>query len=68
MYRRSKFVEVLHQIRQEMADEADYDALLMLEMARSGELAHGSRHALSPEAEIGHSGSNKGLEIERSAK
>ncbi|MEP6944364.1 MAG: hypothetical protein ABJA02_00485 [Acidobacteriota bacterium] len=36
MYRRAKFVEVLLEIRQEMALEADYDVDLFVEMARSG--------------------------------
>ena len=36
MYRRSKFLEVLIAIRQEMAREADYDVDLFAEMVRSG--------------------------------
>lgn len=36
MYRRSKFLEVLIEIRQEMAREADYDTELYSEIARSG--------------------------------
>ncbi len=36
MYRRAKFVEILHEIRQEMAHEADYDVDLFAELARSG--------------------------------
>lgn len=67
MYRRSKFVEVLHQIRQEMADEADHDAMLMLEMARSGELSHGTRHKLRHEPEGSDLGSNNDLKIEQAA-
>lgn len=36
MYRRPKFLEVLIQIREEMAREADYDTDLFAEMVRSG--------------------------------
>ena len=34
MYRRPKFLEILLEIRQEMAREADYDADLFTEMLR----------------------------------
>lgn len=37
MYRRPKFIEALHNIRQEMAAEADHDVILFAEKARSGE-------------------------------
>jgi hypothetical protein len=36
MYRRPKFLEVLLDIRQEMAREADYDVDLFAEIVRSG--------------------------------
>jgi len=36
MYRRPKFLEVLLEIRQEMARLADYDVDLFAEMVRSG--------------------------------
>ena len=36
MYRRPKFLEILLEIRQEMAREADYDVDLFAEMVRSG--------------------------------
>jgi hypothetical protein len=36
MYRRPKFLEVLHNIREEMSREADYDVDLFAEMVRSG--------------------------------
>ena len=35
MYRRPKFLEVLHEIREEMSREADYDVYLFVEMVRS---------------------------------
>ncbi len=42
MYRKPKFLEVLHQIREEMSREADYDVELFAEMARTGARpAHG---------------------------
>ncbi len=42
MYRRPKFLEVLHAIREEMSREADYDVDLFAEMIRSGRRpAHG---------------------------
>lgn len=37
MYRRAKFVELLLEIREEMAHEADYDVDLFAELARTGE-------------------------------
>lgn len=37
MYRKPKFLEVLHEIREEMSREADYDVVLFAEMVRSGE-------------------------------
>lgn len=36
MYRKPKFLEALHAIREEMSREADYDMELFAEMARSG--------------------------------
>ena len=36
MYRRPKFLTVLHQIRENMSREADYDVDLFAEMVRSG--------------------------------
>ena len=39
MYRRPKFLEVLLEIRQEMARDADYDVDLFAEMVRSGKIA-----------------------------
>jgi hypothetical protein len=44
MYRRPKFLEVLHAIREEMSREADYDVDLFAEMVRSG-----NRPAQGPE-------------------
>lgn len=37
MYRRPKFLEILHEIREEMSREADYDMDLFAEMVRSGQ-------------------------------
>ncbi len=39
MYRRPKFLELLHEIREEMSREADYDMDLFAEMVRSGQTA-----------------------------
>ena len=36
MYRRPKFLEVLHEIREEMSREADYDIDLFAELVRAG--------------------------------
>ena len=36
MYRKPRFLEVLHAIREEMSREADYDVELFAEMVRSG--------------------------------
>lgn len=44
MYRRPKFLEELHAIREEMSREADYDMELFAEMARTGvSPSHGAR-------------------------
>lgn len=48
MYRRPKFLEVLLDIRQEMAREADYDIDLFAESIRSGRQSeNGTKHALN---------------------
>jgi hypothetical protein len=36
MYRRPKFLEVLHSIREQMSRDVDYDVDLFAEMVRSG--------------------------------
>lgn len=36
MYRRPKFLEVLHEIREEMSREAHYDIDLFVQMVRKG--------------------------------
>lgn len=36
MYRKPRFLEMLHTIREEMSREADYDVELFAEMARTG--------------------------------
>ncbi|HYE64403.1 MAG TPA: hypothetical protein VD966_02400 [Pyrinomonadaceae bacterium] len=36
MYRKPRFLEALHEIREEMSREADYDVDLFAEMVRSG--------------------------------
>ena len=42
MYRRAKFLEVLHAIREKMSRDVDYDVDLFAEMVRSGvRPAHG---------------------------
>ena len=43
MYRRPKFLEVLLEIRREMALESDYDVDLFAEIARSGNSTSKSR-------------------------
>ena len=47
IYRRPKFLEVLHAIREEMSREADYDVDLFAELVRSG-----LRPAFGPERRI----------------
>ncbi|MBP6001978.1 MAG: hypothetical protein KA746_00955 [Pyrinomonadaceae bacterium] len=49
MYRRTKFIEILHEIRQEMAAEADYDVVLFAENVRSGSHAGGGLKKLKNE-------------------
>lgn len=47
MYRRPKFLTVLHKIRETMSREADYDVDLFAEMVRSG-----ARPEFGPERNI----------------
>lgn len=47
MYRRPRFLEVLHAIREEMSREVDYDVDLFCELVRSG-----VRPAYGPERNI----------------
>lgn len=47
MYRRPKFLTVLHKIREAMSREADYDVDLFAEMVRSG-----SQPTLGPKRNI----------------
>ena len=52
MYRRPKFLEVLLDIRREMAHEVDYDTDLFAEMIRSGRHTAETRsHSIVPEPE-----------------
>ncbi len=52
MYRRPKFMEVLLDIRREMAHEVDYDTDLFAEMIRSGRHTTATRfHSLVPDPE-----------------
>lgn len=51
MYRRPKFLEVLLDIRQEMARQADYDVDLFAEMVRSGKFASEEKSLHSMEVE-----------------
>jgi hypothetical protein len=44
MYRRPKFLEVLLEIRREMALESDYDVDLFAETARSGKRTTQKKH------------------------
>ncbi len=60
MYRRPKFLEVLLEIRRQMALEADYDVDLFVEMARSGH-----RPAITTETVIDQSAQSGPLPDER---
>ena len=52
MYRRPKFLEVLLEIRLEMAEEVDYDSDLFAEMIRTGRHTEQVRsHSLIPDGE-----------------
>ncbi|HLO00598.1 MAG TPA: hypothetical protein VK208_19215 [Pyrinomonadaceae bacterium] len=47
MYRRPKFLEVLHAIREEMSRDVDYDVDLFAEMIRSGKRpSHGPERVI----------------------
>ena len=59
MYRRPKFLEVLLEIRQDMARLADYDVDLFAEMVRSGKgIREGATYSLI-ELENGARGASK---------
>lgn len=74
MYRRPKFLEVLHAIREEMSREADYDVDLFAEMVRSGKQpSHGPQRVIrgfrtrAPRAETGNGKPAKHRQRKRSA-
>jgi hypothetical protein len=74
MYRRPKFLEVLHAIREEMSREADYDVDLFAEMVRSGKQpSHGPQRVIrgfrtrAPRAESGNGKPAKHRQRKRSA-
>ncbi len=52
MYRRPKFLEVLIEIREEMAREADYDVDFFAEMARSGKRSRNKTTHSLPEVQV----------------
>ena len=52
MYRRPKFLEVLLEIRQEMAREADYDVDLFAEMVRGGSFSSAENEFSLSESKI----------------
>ena len=57
MYRRPKFLEVLLEIRRDMAHEADYDVDLFVEMARHGSESDRSKNLSDTAAEPDLNGS-----------
>jgi hypothetical protein len=64
MYRRPKFLEVLLEIRQEMAREADYDVDLFAEMVRSDRFSNDeNKFVLSENEANGNSKKNPKSEI-----
>lgn len=68
MYRRPKFLEVLLDIRQEMARQADYDVDLFVELSRSGKAStSGSEFSLT-ETEGDKRSSNKDQAEKRGRK
>ena len=75
MYRRPKFLEVLHAIREEMSREADYDVDLFAEMVRSGNRpSHGPERVIrgfrtrAPKAENTKPRTNKRRQRKRAAQ
>ena len=75
MYRRPKFLTVLHEIREEMSREADYDVDLFAEMVRSGvQPLHGPTRVIrgfksrAPRAENSNGKTTKRRQRKRSAQ
>ncbi len=75
MYRRPKFLEVLHAIREEMSREADYDVDLFAEFVRSGvRPSHGPERSIrgfksrAPRAEETNGSSGKPKQTRRQGK
>lgn len=61
MYPRSKFQEVLLEIRQEMAREADFDVDLFAEIVRTGSGPRDPRiHSLSDQSSTSQNATRKG--------
>ncbi|PWT94062.1 MAG: hypothetical protein C5B55_03325 [Blastocatellia bacterium] len=75
MYRRPKFLEVLHTIREQMSREADYDVDLFAEMVRSGKRpSHGPERVIrgfktrAPRAEESNGSTSKRRQRKRAAQ
>ena len=69
MYRRPKFLEILLEIRREMALEADYDVDLFAEMARSGSHAGNIKtHTLAADQELNGTNGKAAQEHTRGTK
>jgi hypothetical protein len=75
MYRRPKFLEVLHAIREEMSREADYDVDLFAEMVRSGvRPTHGPERIIrgfrsrAPKRESGNGHTKRHRQTKRAAQ
>jgi len=63
MYRRPKFLTVLHKIREAMSREADYDVDLFAEMVRGGaQPTHGPRRNIR--GFVKHAPRNEDTEID----
>lgn len=61
MYRRPKFLEVLHKIREEMSREADYDMETFAEMVKNEESKRQNEKGKSLNDEQQLNGSNRPL-------
>lgn len=75
MYRRPRFLEVLHAIREEMSREADYDVDLFAEMVRSGvRPTHGPERIIrgfrsrAPKRESGNGHTKRRRQTKRAAQ
>ena len=64
MYRRTKFLEILLEVREQMSRDADYDVDLFAELVRSGKITEGhDPHDLNARGAASRNGNQNGRSL-----